>query len=223
MSSFALKMIAVFSMLCDHFGYYYFHGQFSNWNFLGRLAFPIFAFQISEGYLHTSNLKRYFKRLFLFAVISQIPFMLYESSIGFDFTLNIFFTLLLGLLCIFLFNKFQAKYYISIPCIVCICIIGHFLQVDYGEWGILLILLFYLCKNHKVATFLGFFAMCVWKYSPYLIEYHFHPLYIGLTLATFSAIIPILCYNGKLGLKTKYLLYIFYPLHLFLFYIVSLI
>ena len=72
MSAFVLKIIALISMLCDHSSYLI-YGKFSFLNYIGRLAFPIFAFQISEGYIHTKNLKRYFLRLFLFAIISQAP------------------------------------------------------------------------------------------------------------------------------------------------------
>ncbi len=78
MSAFVLKLIAVFSMTCDHLSYLIF-GRFSFLNLIGRIAFPIFAYQITEGYIHTSNLKKYFLRLALFGVISQIPFMLFLS------------------------------------------------------------------------------------------------------------------------------------------------
>ena len=71
MSSFVLKIIAVTTMLIDHSGYLIF-GGFSFMNYIGRLAFPIFAFLITEGYIHTSNIKKYFFRLLVFAIISQL-------------------------------------------------------------------------------------------------------------------------------------------------------
>ena len=61
MSSFVLKIIAVITMFIDHLGYTIF-GKFSYLNYIGRISFPIFAFQISEGYIHTKNLKKYFMR-----------------------------------------------------------------------------------------------------------------------------------------------------------------
>ena len=81
MSSFILKLIAIFSMTCDHISYLIF-GRFSFLNYIGRFAFPIFAYQITEGYIHTSNLKKYFLRLLVFALISQIPFMLFLSIVS---------------------------------------------------------------------------------------------------------------------------------------------
>ena len=92
MSSFVLKIIAMTTMLTDHLGDSIFN--YANFmNVIGRIAFPIFAFQISEGYIHTKNLKKYFLRLFVFALISQAPFMLFLSMFSSGFTLNIFFTL----------------------------------------------------------------------------------------------------------------------------------
>ena len=96
MTSFILKIIAMATMVVDHFGDVYFK-QISWMNLIGRIAFPIFAFQVSEGYLHTKNLKKYFLRLFLFALVSQLPFMLFYSlyiNTPDKITLNIFFTLL---------------------------------------------------------------------------------------------------------------------------------
>lgn len=109
MSSFVLKMIAVFSMCFDHFGYLFSAGNFSFCNLIGRLAFPIFAFQISEGYTHTHDLKKYFWRLFLFAIISQIPFHMFSYAFRFEPSLNIFFTLLLGLTAICAYDKIPNK------------------------------------------------------------------------------------------------------------------
>jgi len=81
MSSFVLKIIAIITMFIDHVGYAIF-GKFSFFNYIGRIAFPIFAFQISEGYSHTKDLKKYFLRLFIFAIISQVPFMLFGKIIS---------------------------------------------------------------------------------------------------------------------------------------------
>ena len=61
MTSFALKIVALISMFCDHFGAAFYSGQLSYLNLIGRIAFPIFAFQISEGYTHTKNIKKYFE------------------------------------------------------------------------------------------------------------------------------------------------------------------
>ena len=60
-------------MLCDHLWGISVRGN--DWlTCVGRLAFPIFAFMIVEGYFHTKNLKKYVLRLLFFAVISEIPY-----------------------------------------------------------------------------------------------------------------------------------------------------
>ena len=217
MSAFVLKIIAMFSMFSDHLGWYLTNGQISYYNYIGRIAFPIFAFQISEGYIHTSNFKKYLSRLFIFAIISQIPFMLFMKIIIHDssITLNIFFTLFLGLLCIFTYDKSSSKT-LAIILITIICYLGELLSVDYGYWGILLIFFFYLFKDNKVLMSFIFLFMCLLKYGIPIIVNGFNIIYIILIIFTFLAIIPILLYNGKLGRKTKKLLYVFYPAHLLL-------
>ena len=109
MSSFILKIIAVISMLFDHCGYIFFN-KITFMNVIGKISFPIFAFQISEGYKYTKNLKQYFFRLFIFAIISQVPFTLFLNCLGTTtFAFNIFFTLILGLLSITIYDKSKNK------------------------------------------------------------------------------------------------------------------
>ena len=145
MSSFVLKIIAVITMLIDHSGYLIFNG-FSFMNYIGRLAFPIFAFLITEGYIHTNNLKKYFSRLIVFAIISQIPYMLLFSSA--ELSLNILFTLALGLFSLIIYDKTKNKYLGFIFVILC-SVLAHFLHFDYGWFGIAIIFIFYIFKNKK--------------------------------------------------------------------------
>ena len=77
MSAFVLKLIAVVSMLIDHAAYSLFlAGVFTGKGYVymravGRIAFPIFAYMIVNGFEKTHDVRRYFSRLALFAVISQ--------------------------------------------------------------------------------------------------------------------------------------------------------
>lgn len=77
MSAFVLKLIAVVSMLIDHAAYSLFlAGVFTGRGYVymravGRIAFPIFAYMIVNGFEKTHDARRYFSRLTLFAVISQ--------------------------------------------------------------------------------------------------------------------------------------------------------
>ena len=98
MSIFSLKIIACISMVFDHIKYAIPETTCFLTQYFGRMSFPLFAFLVGEGYSHTSNLPKYYKRLILFALISQIPFMLFRTLVGQWQMLNILFTLLLGLI-----------------------------------------------------------------------------------------------------------------------------
>ena len=235
MTSFVLKIIALVTMFCDHFGHA-FCGYPSIFNYIGRIAFPIFAFQISQGYLYTRNLKKYFLRLILFAIISQIPFYLFEFKfITTSPSLNIFFTLLLGLTSIFVYDNFskldssklnhkllglELKKYIAIAIVLLLGLLGEWTHVDYGLWGVLVIFSFYLFHHHKLGMILAFFALCLLKYGSWFVFYGFRIEYLCFFIFTFLPSIFIWFYNGKQGPKIKYLLYVFYPLHLLALYFI---
>ncbi len=218
MSSFVLKIIAVITMLIDHSGYLIF-GEFSFMNYIGRLAFPIFAFLITEGYLHTSNLKKYFFRLLIFAIISQIPFMLLFPSN--DFSLNILFTLALGLLSLTLYDKVKNKYIGFIFVILC-SVVAQFLHFDYGWFGIAIIFIFYILKKQKSYMNM-FFAFTTFINYIYYFAKTLRTEYLLIFLFCTLSLIPINLYNGKKGKNIKYFLYIFYPLHLIVLYLIKLI
>lgn len=222
MSSFVLKIIAVITMFIDHLGYTLF-GKFSYLNYIGRISFPIFAFQISEGYIHTKSLKKYFLRLFLFALISQIPFMLFHSIISDTFCLNIFFTLLLGLLSIYIYDKCKYKFIGILSCII-LALIAQFSNCDYGAYGVAIILIFYIFKNNVVNFTLFFMLATLIRYSVPCIKYGIFPKeYLYLFICTIIPSLFFAAYNGKKGKGTKYLLYLFYPIHLILLYGIHLI
>lgn len=241
MTSFALKIIAIVSMFCDHFGDA-FVGHFSFFNLIGRIAFPIFAFQISEGFMHTKNLKKYFFRLGIFTIISQIPFSLFSYKFlnATSLSLNVFFTLFLGLLSIYLYEFIIKLFHKSnnlkdmksklhrIPFdkligIIIVLLIGYLaeiLKTDYGFWGILVIFAFYFFKEDKLAMIISFVTLCVLKYGIQILQYGYNIGYILLGLFTALSIVFIGLYNGKQGKKIKYALYIFYPIHLLLLYFI---
>ncbi len=76
MTSAVLQCIAVVTMLVDHLGYELFPS--ADWmRMIGRLSFPIFAFMLAEGFVHTSQRKKYVLRLAAFAVVSEVPYQLF--------------------------------------------------------------------------------------------------------------------------------------------------
>lgn len=224
MTSFMLKIIGIITMLCDHIGDA-FIGHFSFLNLIGRISFPIFAFQIVQGYIHTKNIKKYMLRLLIFACISQIPFMLFLSTFTTNYYLNVFFTLLLGTIALYGYDKFKNKY-LKIPFALLIILLAHLIHVDYGAYGVAVIFLFYIFytkfKNRKLFMCLIFILLTILNYLPNIINYvSVASIYINCILFTCICLIPICMYNGKQGAKIKYIFYAFYPVHLLILWLLN--
>ena len=174
-------------------------------HYIGRTAFPIFAFLITEGFIHTRDRKRYAINLLLFALISEIPWNLIHCNEIFYPRQNVFFTLLLGYLGIYAIELFKDdKRKVAIATVL-LFLTSIILRADYGCFGFGFILLIYLLRERKLL--MAIIGSCVLPSR-----------WIGG-----AAFIPILLYNGKRGFAKgkwiKYAFYIFYPLHLFLIYL----
>ena len=228
MTSFVLKIIACFTMFIDHVGYIVFDGHSSWFNYVGRLAFPIFAFQISEGYIHTHDVKKYLLRLILFAFISQIPFLLFHSIINNELGLNVIFTLFLGLVAIIIYDKYNK--FVGVFSAIIFGIIAHFLNSDYSFYGVGITFLFYVFNKNKCLLAISFIIATLMQYSYLILVYYNYGfeflknvfiIYLPYFICTIFSIIIILCYNKKKGPSTKYFFYLFYPLHMILIYILN--
>lgn len=199
-----LKLIAVMAMVIDHVGW----GFFANdivMRSIGRIVFPIFAYQIAVGYLHTRDPKKYMSRLFTFALISQIPFTLYFET----FTLNVLVTLLLGLVSIYLLDK--KKYIFLLPVIA----FAIFVPMDYGLYGVMFPVIIYLLRDKpKWVVVLSIF---IWTLG--------HMIYYEWTIQIFAVVGLIMALYLPLPDKQirlpRYFFYAFYPLHLIVLFIVK--
>lgn len=230
-----LRAIAVLLMVSDHIWATYM--SFGNWmTYIGRMAFPIFAFQIAEGYIHTSNFKKYALRLLGFALVTEIPFNLFYSSRWFNpYHQNVLFTLLLGLLAIKVIddakkNKTAKKLVRSVLWLVLICIASTLGFVDYGFLGMLTVVMFYIIRNFPFAWLAQLVAMVL--INIVFFEGQVFPFEVlGKTFeipfqgfAVFS-LIPIWLYGGKKGKSSKvmqYGFYAFYPVHMLILYLIKL-
>lgn len=218
MSSFVLKIFACVCMFCDHFGDAFF-GETTFLNYIGRFSFTIFCFQIVQGYIHTHDIKKYILRLSLYALISQIPFMLFYHVVFDSFAINVIFTLLFGLLAILIYDKYNK--FVGICSFLLLATIAQICNFDYGFFGVFIIFMFYLLRNKKTAMSFVFVLAVILKYYLKLLPYGLPVSYLFLgskysmlMYFTWFSIIPILLYNGKKGKDAKYLFYIFYPVHL---------
>ena len=202
-------------MTIDHFGYAFYPEQ-NVFIYLGRLAFPIFAFQIVEGYIHTKNLKKYILRLAILAITSQFPFYLVFG--GNELYLNTIYTLLLGLIGLILYDKNKI---IGIIYVILTTIIFSYIHIDYGRIGIILILFIYIFRNKKYLLVTSYIILFAYLYGTYILnnlDYNnltgLLKYYLPYYISTLFALPLILTYNHQQGPKLKIFYYIFYPLHL---------
>lgn len=215
MNSFRLKWIAILTMAIDHTAAVllpYDSTLYLVMRCIGRVAFPIFVFLLIEGFQHTSNVKKYLLRLGAFALISEVPFDLAIFGRVIEFShQNIFFTLFIGLLSIYLIGIVEKTYYRKPALqillnagitIVFSCLAG-FLKTDYDFGGVLLIIAFYLFRKSKLLL-----TLCLLIVAGVLFG--------GIEIYAVLGMIPIVFYNGKKGKSMKYFFYLFYPAHLLL-------
>lgn len=228
-----LKTLAMIFMLLDHLWATIIPGNQWMTN-LGRLAFPIFAFLVVEGFMHTSDLKKYLKRLFIFALISEIPFnLIYTGAFIFPFHQNVLFTLLLGLLCINEIDKIKndksfKNIFKGILKILSFFLIGTIGFVDYGLTGILTIIIFYIFRNFKFAWFGQLISLILlyiifFKGQSVILNILNFEYYLPLQSIGILSLIPIWLYNNQKGIKSKklqYMFYLFYPVHMLVIYLI---
>lgn len=235
LSSFALHILAMALMLCDHL----WATLLPAWEWLtciGRMAFPIFAFLIVEGYAHTSNVRSYMRRLLLFAVLSEVPFnLIYGSSPIYPFHQNVLWTFLIALLSIRLMEKAKGmkRRWLAWPVIIAVVLFDYLLgtiaMVDYFGAGVLTVLVFYFFRGRAWWCFLGQLVCLAvlnlgvlggYYYSVSIAGYELQIIQQGFAL---PALIPIWLYHGRQGYHSKwfqYACYAFYPVHLLLLYLV---
>ena len=230
LSAAALHIIAMTFMLMDHLWATLLPAQ--EWlTCVGRLAFPIFAFMTVEGYFHTHDLRKYLRRMLVFALLSEIPFdLMYGGTWFYPVHQNVIWTLLLGLLGIHLMEKARKKQKLALYVLTVVLVVtsgavlGTLGMVDYYGAGVLTMFVFYLFRGRKWWCFLGQFLALYWV-NVELLSGLMYPVSIfgtevelcqqGLALL---ALIPIWFYRGRQGYHSKpfqYACYAFYPVHMF--------
>lgn len=174
---------------------------------IGRIAFPIFAFLIVEGFNHTHNRIKYGRNLFIFAILSEIPWNLVHSGSLFYPTQNVFFTLFLGYLGLCAIDNFKADKVKLCIILVILLALSVILKSDYGCSGYGFILMIYALQSNRVI--MATVGSCM----------------LSSRWIAGTSFIPILMYNGKRGFIKgnilKYAFYIFYPAHLLIIYFIK--
>ncbi len=212
-----LKMLAMITMLIDHIAHFilseipfftkvWFTFAGKNISFyyacrmIGRIAFPLFCFLLVEGFIHTSDRKKYAVRLLIFALLSELPWNFANSGSLLYSSQNVMFTLLFGYLALCAMEHLAADKFKQILVLAVIFVACTFLKIDYGVRGLGLILIIYLFREKPIPQ--AIVGSCM----------------IPSGLVAGLAFIPINLYNGERGFMrgkiAKYSAYIFYPLHI---------
>ena len=238
LSSATLHILAMLLMLCDHLWATIIPGN--QWlTCIGRIAFPIFAFLIAQGYFHTRGLKRYMLRLLLFALIAEIPFnLMYSASPIYPFHQNVLWTLLMGL-CLIHVNELARKrgglwrrVLVAVGTLLLGYVAGFLLMVDYYGAGVLTVLVFYFFRGRKWWQFLGQFAALYYLNVEVLGGLYFEVSLFGQNFEIVQqelallALIPIWLYRGRQGHHSKvfrWLCYGFYPAHMLVLYLIAIL
>lgn len=223
MSSFALHLLAMLLMLCDHLQLTLLP-DLPILRCVGRLAFPLFAFMAVEGYFHTRSLKKYLGRLLILAVISEVPFNLLVSGSVFDpMHQNVIWTIVLGLCCIWAFENIAADWQRLLSAVIIIASLAAAIlaNVDYSSAGVLTLLAFYAFRGSTVRCrllqlpSLGFINLVLLGGIELTFPYQ--------ALAVLS--LPIIwLYDGSQGLHSSYIKtanYLFYPAHMLILALLS--
>lgn len=224
MSAAGLHILAMFFMLLDHLWATVVPGN--DWlTCLGRLAFPIFAFLIAEGYFYTKNLKKYLLRLFLCALVSEIPFnLMYAGRIFYPLHQNVLWTFLISLGLIRWNEKIREaklprrilRWMVSL---LAGFLLGTVTFVDYYGYGVLMVLVFYFFRGNdlrsRAAQFLGMYWINVGLMGG--LVYMVGNLEIPQQAFALLSLIPIWLYRGRKGFDAawfRYFCYFFYPVHM---------
>lgn len=228
MTTSKLKLVALITMVIDHIGLIFFPG-IEALRIIGRLSFPIFAFTLAHGFINTRNKNVYAFRLFLFAVIAEIPYDLavHDEMYYWDsqsVMLELFLCFMVLYFIEFTINKNILFIFGALACILCTEIFAS----SYGLYGVTIVIVFYLFRNFRGADVIVFLLVTYLFYG--LTTYEIDIL--GKTYSILSmnevqlyaclAVIPLVLYNSERGLsKNKWFFYFFYPVHFIILYAIN--
>lgn len=219
---FTLKLLAVATMLIDHIGIVLFP-EVIVLRCIGRLSFPIFAFLTAEGYVHTHSFSKYLRRMALFALLSEIPFDLLRGQLWDPQQQNILLTLCVALLTLRLIDWGCAQsqspsWGVILMASAAGYAVNALLRGNYSGCGVLMVVLFYLCRQFRWGRFWMLLGMIALN-SPWFGGVALERTQVPIQPFAIATLIPLWLYSGQAGLsgpKSKWSFYLFYPLHLLL-------
>lgn len=241
-----LKLIACITMLIDHVGYELVYPIYSGISIvratdqpeakllynlyllcrcIGRLALPIFAFLLVEGFQRTRNRRKYAIRLVVGAILSEIPYNLVVSgSPVWRYQQSIMFTLLLGFCALAAMEKCQKLAWKPVAMLP-FAIVSELLSADYGWGGVALIALFDLSRHLYNRNLIRFCGMLVLFHYMSSMVLQFGNFSVPMQALGALSMLFISAYDGRKSTNSKtvqWAFYLFYPVHLLILYAVGL-
>lgn len=243
MSVFSLKIIALLSMIVDHFitadilsqtlliSVFHFDLQTSATvlrilSLFGRISFPIFAFFIAEGYRHTHSVGKYLLRILSFAILSEIPFDLaltpmygeWFNMITIGKHLNVLFTFALSIIGLHSYHILKSKtvsIVIQLGALAIPLLLAEVFGTDYSFCGVAFVYIAYFGFQKKW-QYIGMIAILFVLYVVYASGFFMNLSKYNIYewIASCCALLFIYCYNKKRGASSKWLFYSSYPIHL---------
>lgn len=222
-----IKYVAMVTMFCNHFAQVMLKPGtilFEVMVDIGYFTAVTMCYFLVEGFHYTRSRKKYAGRLFLFGVISQVP---YTLALGI-YQLNMMFTLF------FCFLILWAKEEIENPAERKVAVILLFVCSVFADWSMLaamFTLLFAWSRGSKRRTALVYginaLVFALLNYASYLSVQSpggaFLPALGSCVGILVSGVVILFLYNGKKsphsGRFTKWFFYVFYPGHLLLLYL----
>lgn len=221
-----LKIIACLTMLLDHIGAVFASdlGSYSLYyalRIIGRLAFPIYCFLLAEGVAHTKNPVKYGLRLVAGVLLAEIPFDLaLFGGITWQYQ-SVMVTLLLGFVMALVMEKLDRTKLVPV---IIFGFLAELFQCDYGMWGIAMIALFAMTRDRQDRNNLQIIGMLIICYFMNSAAIQIFGIRVPIELFAVLALIPIFLYTGKKSTGSKLvqtIFYLFYPVHLLVLYIIS--
>ncbi len=210
-----LKLLVLPFMVIDHV-YVIFISIFDipiEFKYLGRIVYPIFILAAIEGYYYTSDKKKYITRLLISSTLMHLGNYILNTLLprtdGFILQTNIFIPILFIILFLYLLDNIKLKknVVLSISIITfSLPLLNYLGQIPYVFLGLLL----YQFRNNR--------------FKQIIIYILYSLLFIGTYQFYMIAAAPLIyLYNNKKGKGYKYLFYTFYPVHIYVMYIISII
>lgn len=204
-----MQWIAMITMLIDHIGAIFFPGQ-AGLRIIGRIAFPIYAYALVQGYIYTSSRPKYLFRLVGLALLAQIPFQLALGIRG----LNVIVTLCLCFVVLQLLDKYKHTAVAMVVPIV-FAIVMEWIPMDYGAYGLFLVFIYRYLKSWEMVMAHLVLNLIFWLSHGWFIQ--------------LASLIPtvVIAYGSTLWHKLeqrttpRWLWRVFYPAHLVVLAMIS--